>query len=266
RRLLVLEGDRHVLPARSVDRHARRDSRPARPEDGAPRQRRHSPELVLREHVGNDPGDHQPLLGARLLGRRRAVDGNGLRRRGVQRGRGVAVPEAGRRDGCRDRADRRAPKSRRLVAGGSRGAGAAARPLVSWERDDAKLDRVRRLMAERELDAIVARAPDNVLYLTNFWGMKGYDPVVFPRAGEPVCIDLGASVEDAARTAWTTDVKYVRGYDEQDPRPPVARTLALARDAASEYERVGVELSLGTQASDRMVGEPTTYTAAWFDG
>ncbi|MBA3366008.1 MAG: aminopeptidase P family protein, partial [Actinobacteria bacterium] len=30
-------------------------------------------------------------------------------------------------------------------------------------------------------------------------------------------------------------------------------------------ERVGLELSLGTQASDRMVGEPTTYTRAWFD-
>ena len=30
-------------------------------------------------------------------------------------------------------------------------------------------------MAERELDALVVRAPDNVLYLTNFWGMKGYD-------------------------------------------------------------------------------------------
>jgi Xaa-Pro aminopeptidase len=27
---------------------------------------------------------------------------------------------------------------------------------------------------------------------------------------------------------------------------------------------VGIELSLGTQASDRMVGEPTTFTAEWF--
>ena len=44
---------------------------------------------------------------------------------------------------------------------------------MAWARDDAKLDRVRVLMAEQELDAIVARAPDNVLYLTNFWGMKG---------------------------------------------------------------------------------------------
>ena len=88
-------------------------------------------------------------------------------------------------------------------------------------------------MAEQELDALVVRAPDNVLYLTNFWGMKGYDACVFPREGEPVLLCLEASAEDAARTAWTDDVRYVRGYDATDPRPPLARTLdAGARGVA----------------------------------
>jgi Xaa-Pro aminopeptidase len=136
---------------------------------------------------------------------------------------------------------------------------------VSWERDDAKLERVRSLMADEGIDALVVRAPDNVLYLTNFWGMKGYDACVFPREGEPVLICLEASAEDAARTAWTSDVRYVRGYHESDPRPVPARTLDAAVDAARAYGRVGLELSLGTQASDRMVGEPTTFTKAWFD-
>jgi Xaa-Pro aminopeptidase len=136
---------------------------------------------------------------------------------------------------------------------------------VAWPRDEAKLDRVRELMAEEELDALVVRAPDNVLYLTNFWGMKGYDACVFPREGEPVLITIEASEEDAARMAWTEDVRLIHGYDPEDPRPPLARTLDAAVAAASEYERVGLELSLGTQASDRMVGEPTTFTAAWFD-
>jgi Xaa-Pro aminopeptidase len=135
---------------------------------------------------------------------------------------------------------------------------------MPWPRDDAKLERVRVLMAEHELDALVVRAPDNVLYLTNFWGMKGYDACVFPREAEPVLICLEASEEDAVRTAWTRDVRFFSGYDERDPRPPVARVLELARAAASEYGRVGLELSLGTQASDRMVGEPTTFTADWF--
>ncbi|TMK28459.1 MAG: aminopeptidase P family protein [Actinobacteria bacterium] len=136
---------------------------------------------------------------------------------------------------------------------------------MSWPRDDAKLDRVRRLMTEQELDALVVRAPDNVLYLTNFWPMKGYDAVVFPREGEPTLICLEASADDAARAAWTSDVRLFSGYDPSDPRPPTARMLEHARDAARGYVRLGLELSLGTQASDRMVGEPTTYTREWFD-
>ena len=135
---------------------------------------------------------------------------------------------------------------------------------MAWPRDDAKLDRVRGLMAEQGLDAIVARAPDNVLYLTNFWGMKGWDAVCFPREGEPTLLCLEASADDAARTAWTSDVRLVPGYLPDDPRPPVVRTLAEL-GFAREYGTVGLELSLGTQASDRMVGEPTTYTKAWFD-
>ncbi len=136
---------------------------------------------------------------------------------------------------------------------------------MAWPRDEAKLERVRSLLVDAQLDALVVRAPDNVLYLTNFWGMKGYDACVFPREGEPVLICLEASAEDAERTAWTADVRFFRGYDEADPRPPIARTLDAAVAAAAGYDRVGVELSLGTQAADRMVGEPTTYTKAWFD-
>jgi Xaa-Pro aminopeptidase len=136
---------------------------------------------------------------------------------------------------------------------------------MTWPRDDAKLERVRRLMAEQELEALVVRAPDNVLYLSNYWGMKGYDAVVFPREGEATLVALEPQRDDAERTAWTRDIRLFAGYDERDPRPPTARTLELAREAARPYERVGLELSLGTQACDRMIGEPTTYTRAWFD-
>jgi Xaa-Pro aminopeptidase len=136
---------------------------------------------------------------------------------------------------------------------------------VNWPRDEERLERVRALMAEAELDALVVRAPDNVLYLTGFWGMKGYDACVFPREGEPVLLCLEASAADAEQSAWTTQLRYVRGYDPADPRPPLARTLELAVSTAAPYGAVGLELSLGTQSSDRMVGEPTTFTRAWFD-
>jgi Xaa-Pro dipeptidase len=138
---------------------------------------------------------------------------------------------------------------------------------VSWPRDDAKLDRVRAALAEHDLDAVVVRAPDNVLYLTNYWGMKGYEIAIFPREGDPTLVVMEPSVADAERNAWTADHRIVLGYDPADPRPPAARALARAQEVVRDhgYARVGLELSLGTQASDRMVGEPTTYTREWFD-
>jgi Xaa-Pro dipeptidase len=135
---------------------------------------------------------------------------------------------------------------------------------VTWPRDDAKLDRVRALMAEEGLDVLVVRAPDNVLYLSNLWGMKGYEAVVFPSEGEPTLVCLEASAEDAERSAWTREVRHLSGYTPDDPRPPLARTIELAQAAARDYGTIGLELSLGTQASDRMVGEPTTFTHDWF--
>ena len=138
---------------------------------------------------------------------------------------------------------------------------------MSWRRDEPKLARVRELMAEEDVDALVVRAPDNVLYLSNFLPMKGYDVVVFPRDGEQTLICLEPSLEDAQRMAWTDDVRLFAGYDARDPRPPAARALEVALDVCRQrgLERIGLELSQGTQTADRMVGEPTTYTAAWFD-
>jgi Xaa-Pro aminopeptidase len=139
--------------------------------------------------------------------------------------------------------------------------------MSTWPRDDAKLERVRALMAEEDIDALVVRAPDNVLYLANFLPMKGYDAVVFPREGDATLIALEPSLDDARRTAWTDDVRLFKGYDERDPRPPQARALELAQTLCRErgFERIGLELSQGTQTADRMLGEPTTPTAALFE-
>ena len=138
---------------------------------------------------------------------------------------------------------------------------------MSWPRDDAKLERVRALMAEHELDALVVRAPDNVLYLTNFWGMKGYDACVFPREGEPVLICLEASEEDAARTAWTSDVRLFKGYDERRsapadcarPRARAARPRASTTASASS-SRSGRRRPTAWSASRRR-SQPTWFTA-----
>jgi Xaa-Pro aminopeptidase len=139
---------------------------------------------------------------------------------------------------------------------------------MAWPTDIAKLDRVRALMKEQDLDALVVRAPDNVLYLSNYWCMKGYDAVVFPREGDATLIALEPQLADARRNAWTKDIRLFKGYDEKDPRPAPYRSLDAVLDVLKRRDltrRLAIELNMGTQSVDRMVGEPTTPTQNFFD-
>jgi len=139
---------------------------------------------------------------------------------------------------------------------------------MAWPVDSSKLDRVRGLMKDHDLSALVVRAPDNVLYLSNYWCMKGYDALVFPREGEATLIALEPQLADAQRNSWTKDIRLFKGYDERDPRPPQYRALDLALVVLKERgltDKVAIELNMGTQSADRMVGEPTTPTQNFFD-
>src|SRR5437868_12011131 len=139
---------------------------------------------------------------------------------------------------------------------------------MPWPLDVAKLERVRSQMKQQSLSALVVRAPDNILYLTNYWCMKGYDMAVFPAEGEATLIALEPQQEDAQRNSWTSDLRLFSGYDERDPRPPNFRSLDIALNVLKERgltDKVGLELSNHSQAADRMVGEPTVYTQPYFD-
>ncbi len=54
--------------------------------------------------------------------------------------------------------------------------------------------------------------------------MKGYDVAVFPASGEPTLVVLEPQLDDAARTAWTDDLRPFAGYHPADPRPPWFRS------------------------------------------
>ncbi len=134
--------------------------------------------------------------------------------------------------------------------------------------DNVKLSRVRAMMKDQGISALVCRAPDNVVYLSNYWCMKGYDAVVFPAEGEPILCVIQPQLADAERNSWTKDIRLFKGYDDRDPRPPQMRCLDLVLRILREKQltdTVAVELGMGTQACDRMVGEPTTYTQGYFE-
>lgn len=139
---------------------------------------------------------------------------------------------------------------------------------IGYPIDQDKWRRVRQMMESHNLDALVARAPDNILYLTNYWTMKGYDLVIFPREGEPTLLVIEPQFREAQRTAWNKDVRYFRFYHEKDPRPPMIRAVEMAVEVLRERKlngRVGIELSQTSQICDRMVGEPTVYWQGYYE-
>lgn len=139
---------------------------------------------------------------------------------------------------------------------------------MGYPLDQEKWQRVRQTMERHSLDAVVARAPDNVLYLTNYWTMKGYDLVIFPREGDPTLLVIEPQFREAQRTAWNKDVRYFNFYHPKDPRPPMIRAVEMAGEVLRERKlngRVGIELSQTSQICDRMVGEPTVYWQGYYD-
>lgn len=139
---------------------------------------------------------------------------------------------------------------------------------MSWPIDNTKLDRVRALMKNQDLTALVVRAPDNVLYLSNYWCMKGYDAVIFPVEGPATLIAIEPQLADAQRNSWTRDIRFFKSYHPNDPRSPQYRALDLALAVLKERgltDKIAIELNMGTQSADRMVGEPTTPTQTYFD-
>ena len=121
-------------------------------------------------------------------------------------------------------------------------------------------------MAEHALDALVVRAPDNVLYLTNFWGMKGYDAVRLPARGRAGA-DLPRGLRGGRRAHRLDAGRPLRARATTPATPGRcwrARSTRRSRPRAATAASASSSRS-GTQASDRMVGEPTTFTKAWFD-
>jgi Xaa-Pro dipeptidase len=140
---------------------------------------------------------------------------------------------------------------------------------VSWPVDHAKLERFRAMMAEQELDAVVVRSPDNIVYLDSYWCMKGWDALVMPASGDATLVAVEPQVDTAARTGWTQDIRAFAPYHPDDPRPPWFRSLDVCREVLRERDltgRIGLELTQGTQAGDLMVAEPTVFSQTWFGG
>ena len=138
---------------------------------------------------------------------------------------------------------------------------------MAWPRDDAKLDRVRARMAERgprRARRPHARQRPLPLELLVHEGLRHRRLPPRGRAGA----DRRRAAGGRRRShRWTSDIRLFRGLR---PGRPAARRSARSTSpstcsASGGSTRIGLELSHGTQTADRMLGEPTVFTQAFFE-
>jgi len=74
------------------------------------------------------------------------------------------------------------------------------------EIDKPKLERVKQKMEKENVDVLIFRNTENVLYLSDYWPMTGWSFVIFPLEGDPTLI-IPASELEYAKKGWISDIR-----------------------------------------------------------
>lgn len=110
-----------------------------------------------------------------------------------------------------------------------------------------RVDRTRKTMAARNMDAIVVSDPSNMSWLSGYdgWSFYVYQAVIVTHEGEPVWWGRGMDALGARRTVFMED-DCIRGYDDsyvQNPeKHPMEDLSALLSEMGLEQARIGVEM------------------------
>jgi Xaa-Pro dipeptidase len=107
----------------------------------------------------------------------------------------------------------------------------------------ARIDTVRRLMAESGLDALLVTEVQNVCYLTGFdtFVPNNFACLVLPAAGEPTLQVAEFEIPGALLNSWVADVRATRF---NDPDATVAEFAAILGQYGLDGKRVGLESRL----------------------
>ena len=123
-----------------------------------------------------------------------------------------------------------------------------------------RISRVREAMERAGLDVLVARNPENVLYLSGYWPVNGWSLAVIPRDGEPLLI-VPESELMYAEDSWIRDVRPIPVEKLDEVWNPYRHFESVLREfEVPERSRVGVELSFET-SSITSLGVELSYTS-----
>ncbi|MHC1950400.1 aminopeptidase P family protein [Bradyrhizobium sp. UFLA06-06] len=103
-----------------------------------------------------------------------------------------------------------------------------------------KLKRIRAEMARDNMDVLVCRLAENVVFLSGFFCVLGYAAVVFPREGDPVLIASSREEEWYGR-GWVSDVRTFPMWDARDTTTPQATHFSSSEHINRLLKQIGDE-------------------------
>jgi Xaa-Pro dipeptidase len=127
---------------------------------------------------------------------------------------------------------------------------------VVWDQERA--ERLQAGLQETNLDALVVRLPENVLFLTGYWPMSAMSWVVLARGEEPVVLAPAGEEEWVERAVDSHNATYY-GWGGVNDRPPDVQVQGLLVELKNRFglqgKRVGYEGSFETIAPPYMSAE-----------
>ena len=126
------------------------------------------------------------------------------------------------------------------------------------QRDIHRLERVQKLMREEDIDVLICRLTENVLYLTGYWPVIGASIVLFRQDGDTTLI-IPSSEKDYTKSSWVEDIRTYPFINMETLANPTRDTQPFLQEVAREKEyeqaRIGYEGSFDLVAANNVAAE-----------
>jgi ectoine hydrolase len=122
-------------------------------------------------------------------------------------------------------------------------------PTLHFSRAEfaARVDKTRRAMEKRGIDALIVSDPSNMAWLTGYdgWSFYVHQAVVLPVDDDPVWFGRSQDANGARRTAWMTGERiesYADHYVQSTERHPMEVLAEIIEKRGWGKRRIGVEM------------------------
>ena len=87
-----------------------------------------------------------------------------------------------------------------------------------------KSTRIRRVLSERNIDALLCKIPENVLFLSEYWPNTGDSAILYPLNSKPVLVvpksDLPYVCDE-----WVEEIMDYKLVLDEDPNEKIAKII-----------------------------------------